>query len=614
MTNHQAKPKPVLPAFIRYYRPHRHLLFLDLACALVISLIDLAFPMASRFALQTLLPQGRYRTFFLLVFSFIGLYLIRSGMHYVINYWGHMLGARMEADMRRDLFAHLQKLSHRFYDNTRTGQLMSRVINDLFEISELAHHGPEDLFLSAIMLTGSFIALISIEWRLALVLFTAIPLFIVFVILQRKRMSNASKEVKKKTAAINSSLENSISGIRVAKAFVNEAYENEKFNEGNSLYRSAKSGFYQAMAVFHSGMTLMTGFLNVCVIGFGGLLIQRQLMDFADLIAFSLYVQSFLSPVQKLGNFVEQYTAGMAGFERFTEMMAVDPEIVDAADAVDLTEVTGTIRFEKVTFAYKEGHFVLENLNLEIPAGSTLALVGPSGGGKTTLCHLIPRFYDVTGGSILLDGRDIKTIRLASLREKIGIVQQDVFLFAGSILDNIRYGNIHATDEAVEQAARLADIHDFIASLPDGYHTEVGERGIQLSGGQKQRISIARIFLKNPPILILDEATSALDNETEHRIQASLDHLSRGRTTLVIAHRLTTVRKAQTIVFIDEEGIREVGSHEALIEQNGAYARLYRASLSRDDRDPVDSLSRLEGPLPSDDRLHLSAAAFRKGL
>ncbi len=613
MTGQSEKGSKTLPAFIRYYRPHRHLLFLDLACALMISLIDLAFPMASRYALQTLLPQGRFRAFFLLVFSFVGLYLVRSGMHYVINYWGHMLGARMEADMRRDLFSHLQKLSHRFYDNTRTGQLMSRVINDLFEIGELAHHGPEDLFISALMLTGSFIALISIEWRLALVLFTAIPLFVTFVILQRKAMSNASKEVKKKTAAINASLENSISGIRVAKAFVNEAYENEKFNEGNSLYRTAKSRFYQAMAVFHSGMTLMIGFLNVCVIGFGGYLIQRGTMDFADLIAFSLYVQSFLSPVQKLGNFVEQFTSGMAGFERFTEMMAVDPEIVDAPGAIELADVRGEIRFEDVSFAYKQGHSVLDHLNLEIPAGSTLALVGPSGGGKTTLCHLIPRFYDVSAGRILMDGIDVKNIKLASLREKIGIVQQDVFLFAGSIMDNIRYGNVHATDEAVEQAARLADIHDFIAALPDGYLTEVGERGIQLSGGQKQRVSIARIFLKNPPVLILDEATSALDNETEHRIQASLDRLSHGRTTLVIAHRLTTVRKAETIVFIDEEGIREIGSHEDLLANNGAYARLYRASTSRDEADSDAAALDLSGAPIASDRLRMPAAAFRKG-
>jgi len=353
-------------------------------------------------------------------------------------------------------------------------------------------------------------------------------------------------------------------------------------------------------------MSLMTGILNVLVIGVGGYLIQQQMMDFADLVAFSLYVQSFLSPVQKLGNFVEQYTAGMAGFERFTEMMAVEPDIIDAQDAVELAEVKGDIIFEDVSFAYKEGHAVLAHLDLSIPAGSTLALVGPSGGGKTTLCHLIPRFYDVTGGRIQLDGQDIKKIRLASLREKVGIVQQDVFLFAGSILENIRYGNRMATDDAVEQAARMADIHDFVTTLPDGYLTEVGERGIQLSGGQKQRISIARIFLKNPPILILDEATSALDNETEHRIQASLDRLSQGRTTLVIAHRLTTVRNAETIVFIDEEGIREIGSHEDLIAKNGAYARLYRASIAPDIEGVGREAFESDGQASRHDRLRLS--------
>ena len=572
--------------FITYYRPHIRLLILDLMCATGMSLIDLAFPMATRHALQVLLPQGLFRPFFLLVVFFVGLYVIRSAMSFTINYWGHMLGARMEADMRRDLFAHLQTLSHRFYDQTRTGQLMSRVINDLFEISELAHHGPEDLFISCLMLVGSFIALLTIQWRLAVVLFAAMPLIIVFVTLQRRRMSQASREVKKKTAAINASLENSISGIRVAKAFANEPYEIEKFGEDNSQYRGAKRAFYYAMAVFYSGMNFMTGMLNVIVIGYGGYLIQRQQMNFADLIAFSLYVNSFLAPVQKLANFVEQYSAGMAGFERFAEMMAIEPEIVDAPDAVTLDGVRGDIRFEDVTFAYKEGQTVLDHLSLDIPAGSTLALVGPSGGGKTTLCHLIPRFYECLAGRITLDGADISHIRLASLRANIGIVQQDVFLFAGTIFDNIRYGRIDASENEIVAAAKQAEIHEFIASLPEGYQTEVGERGIKLSGGQKQRISIARIFLKNPPILILDEATSALDSETEFRIQQALDRLAHGRTTLVIAHRLTTVRHADTIVVIDEDGIREIGSHQDLLARGGAYSRLCRTAFRADDVEP----------------------------
>ncbi len=580
----QAASRPdSLRFFITYYRPHVRLLILDLICATGISLIDLAFPMATRHALQVLLPQNLFRPFFLLVGSFIVLYAIRSAMSFTINYWGHLLGARMETDMRRDLFAHLQKLSHRFYDQTRTGQLMSRVINDLFEISELAHHGPEDLFISTLMIVGSFIALLTIQWRLAIVLFAAMPLIILFVTRQRRRMSQASREVKKKTAAINASLENSISGIRVAKAFANEPFEIEKFGRDNGEYRGAKRSFYHAMAIFYSGMNFMTGMLNVIVIGYGGFLIQRQLMGFADLIAFSLYVNSFLSPVQKLANFVEQYSAGMAGFERFSEMMGIEPEIVDAPDAITLGSVHGDIRFEDVTFAYKEGLTVLDHLSLDIPAGSTLALVGPSGGGKTTLCHLIPRFYEVMAGRITLDGTDISRIRLASLRESIGIVQQDVFLFAGSIFDNIRYGRISATEAEVVEAAKKAEIHDFIAGLPDGYQTEVGERGIKLSGGQKQRISIARIFLKNPPVLILDEATSALDSETEYRIQQSLDRLARGRTTLVIAHRLTTVRHADAIVVIDEDGIQEIGTHRELIARGGAYARLSRTAFRDDD-------------------------------
>lgn len=601
--------KPPLSLFLSYYKPHRKLLLLDLLCALGISLIDLAFPMATRHALQVMLPQGLFWQFYLLIGSFVLLYLLRTLMQFVITYWGHLLGARMEADMRGDLFSHLQKLSHRFYDGTRTGQLMSRVVNDLFEISELAHHGPEDLFISILMLAGSFIALMSIQWRLAIVLFTAIPLILAFVLLQRRNMSKASKEVKQKTGVLNAQLENSISGIRVAKAFTNEEFEIEKFGEDNNAFRNAKRGFYHAMAVFHSVMNAMTGILNVIVIGVGGLLIQRQLMSFADLVAFTLYVGAFLSPIQKLANFVEQYSAGMAGFTRFAELMALEPEIVDAPDAVTLGDVKGDIKFEDVSFAYKEGQTILNNISLDIPAGSTLALVGPSGGGKTTLCHLIPRFYDVISGRITLDGIDIAKIKLSSLRASIGIVQQDVFLFAGSIYDNIRYGRIDASEEEVIAAARQAEIHDFITGLADGYLTEVGERGIQLSGGQKQRVSIARIFLKNPPVLILDEATSALDTETESRIQASLDRLSAGRTTLVIAHRLTTVRHADSIVVIDEEGIRERGTHAELLARGGTYARLCRTAFRRDEQDGQDEKAALSAGMLINDTADPTACA-----
>lgn len=442
---------------------------------------------------------------------------------------------------------------------------------------ELAHHGPEDLFISAVTLIGALIMLMTIQWKLALVVFLLVPLIILFTIFRRKRMSAASAKVKERTAGINADIESSISGARTAKAFTNETYEIERFEKGNGTYREAKREFYRQMGTFQAGMDFLTSIMNVAVIAFGGLLIMGGSLDYIDLITFTLYVGTFLQPIRRLAAFVEQYTTGMAGFKRFRQLMAVEPDITDAPDARPLGGVRGDITFQDVTFSYDEGVRVLDHVNLHIRAGETLALVGPSGGGKSTLCHLIPRFYEATAGSITIDGKDIWRVTLASLRGSIGIVQQEVMLFAGTIMENIRYGRITATDEEVIEAAKRAEIHEDILAMPDGYQTYVGERGMMLSGGQKQRVSIARIFLKNPPILLLDEATSALDTVTEARIQAAFDELARGRTTLVIAHRLSTVRGADKIAFIDHEGIREMGTHDELMRKNGEYAALCKA-------------------------------------
>ncbi len=568
----------MIKKFARYYRPYWKLFALDMFCALMIAAVDLLFPMVSRWTMQELLPKNAYAVFFTVIGALVAAYLVRAGFQYFVNYWGHVLGAYMEADMRRDLFRHLQKLPFRFYDKNRTGQLMSRVVNDLFEVVELAHHGPEDLFISLVTLVGAFIILLTIQWKLALVVFALVPLIVWFTARRRRKMSAASRQVKEQTAGINADIESSISGVRVAKAFNNETYEYEKFEKGNARYRNAKKGFYRQMGIFQSGMDFLTSIMNVAVIAFGGALIMSSQLDYIDLLTFTLYVGTFLQPIRRLSSFVEQYTVGMAGFGRFQDLLAVEPDISDAPGAAPLKDVRGDIRFEDVTFSYDEGVNVLAGVNLSIRAGQTVALVGPSGGGKSTLCHLIPRFYEPTAGRITIDGRDIRDVTLQSLRDSVGIVQQDVMLFAGTILDNIRYGRLDATDEEVVEAARQAEIHEDILAMPDGYQTYVGERGIMLSGGQKQRVSIARIFLKNPPVLILDEATSALDTVTEAHIQAAFDKLAKGRTTLIIAHRLSTVRHADEIAYIDSVGVRETGTHEELMAAEGLYARLYAAT------------------------------------
>ena len=572
----KAAPKRgAIREFVSYYKPHKRMFFLDMCCALVISLIDIVFPVFTRRVLYDYIPNQLMRTFLIMAAGMLVLFLIRTAAQWVVTYLGHVMGVHIEADMRADIFAHMQKLGFSFYDKNRTGLLMSRVTNDLFEITELAHHGPEDLFISIVTMAGAFIVLWNIQWKLALVLMVSVPLIVTFVALRRSRMMKVSRAVKQRTAGINAEIESSISGIRVAKAFGNEAKEIQKFSDCTGRYVEAKRGYYRVMASFFSGTELMMNLMSLSVIFAGSYLIMKEQMDIATLVTFNMYVASVQSPIRKLTQFTEMFTQGMAGFQRFRAIMHEDPDIVDTPDAKELKNVQGEIEFRDVTFTYdKEKEAVLEHVNLHIRPGEMLALVGPSGGGKSTLCQLIPRFYETTSGSITVDGQDIRDVKLADLRNSIGIVQQDVFLFAGSILENIRYGRPDATMDEVVEAAKQAEIHEDILHMPNGYDTLVGERGVMLSGGQKQRVSIARIFLKNPRVLILDEATSALDTATERKIQQAFDRLAKGRTTLVIAHRLSTIRHADEIIVIGEHGILERGTHAELVKLGGAYAEL----------------------------------------
>lgn len=548
--------------------------------AFLISIFDLIFPLFTRNMINEIIPEGKMDLLLTWTIVMGVLFILRYISTYIVAYWGHLLGVKIEHDMRRDLFTHLQTLPFSYYDNTKTGHIMSRMVNDLRDITELAHHGPEDLFISAVMLIGSFVVLMTIEWRLTLILFAFIPILVYFAISKRKRMEQTFRKVREKIANVNSQLENSISGIRVSKSFTNEDYEIEKFNYGNMSFANARKESYKVMAEFISGVGIISNVLNLLVISLGGYFVYKNIIDFGDLFAYTLYVNFFMQPIRRLTEFTQQLQDGMTGFERFIEVMEIEPDIVDADNALEMENIKGEITFENVSFSYVNGEdVVLSNLNLKIEPGKTVALVGPSGAGKSTLCHLVPRFYEIKDGSIKIDNIDIRDIKLKSLRQNIGLVQQDVFLFTGTIKENILYGDPRATDEEIIDSAKKASIHDFIKTLPDGYNTYIGEKGVRLSGGQKQRISIARLFLKNPPILILDEATSALDNETEIMIQRSLNDLSRGRTTLVIAHRLSTIKNADEILVLTGEGIIENGSHNDLINKNGLYSKLYNSQF-----------------------------------
>ncbi len=569
MTSNRQGKRGYLRIFASYYRPHWKLFALDMVCALFICIVDLAFPYFSRLAMKELLPGKLFATFFAVMAVLAAAYVLKGVFYYIVTYWGHLLGVRMEADIRRDLFGHMQDLSFSFYDKNRTGQLMSRVTGDLFEITELAHHGPEDLFISTVTLVGAFVIMLTIRWELALIVFAVVPLFALFTILQRKRMMRCSTEVKAKLAGINGEVESSISGMRTAKAFANEDAESAKFAAANDQFRTAKRGYYQAMATYQSGLELAMGMMSVLVIAFGGLLIMQGKMDLADLTAFSLYVTTFITPIRKLSAFVEQFMQGMAGFKRFVELMEVEPEIQDAPGAADLTDVKGDILVDDVTFRYESSaEDVLSHVNLHVRPGETVAVVGPSGGGKSTLCQLIPRFYDVTEGRILVDGHDVRSLKQHSLRENIGIVQQDVFLFAGTIYDNIRYGRPDATEAEIvagcgQAGGDLRRHPGHARRLPD-------------PGGRAGRHALRRPEAAWP-ILILDEATSALDSVTEDHIQSAFDALAEGRTTLIIAHRLSTIRSASRIIVIDGAGIQEEGTHEELLAAGGEYARLWNA-------------------------------------
>ena len=566
-----------LAVFASYIAPHRDAFALDMCLSLAVALVDLAFPYVTRHTMNTLLPQKQFAAFFSVMALLFAAYLLRAWFQYLITIVGHRMGTLVEADMRRDVFMHMQSLSFSFFDRNRTGVLMARVTSDLFEIVELAHHGPENILTCSVTLLGSLIILLTVNVKLTLVLIVLLPLCVAFSVRQRLRMQEANKDVKIRTGEINAAIESGISGIRTSKAFAAEKAEDAKFDLANEAFKTSKVRYYRSMGLFNAGIEATVGIMQVAVVTAGGLLIMRGELDFVDLLTFTLYVSAFISPIRKLVQFMEVYAQGSAGFDRFVELMRTKPEIQDAPDAGVLSDVRGEIRFDHVSFSYKSGIPVLNDISLTIAPGETFALVGSTGGGKTTICHLIPRFYDVTSGAVLVDGKDVRTLTQESLRQNIGIIQQDVFLFAGTIMENIRYGRPSATDREVIQAAICAEIHEDIMHMPDGYQSFVGERGVVLSGGQKQRISIARVFLKNPPILILDEATSALDSVTEQRIQRSIDRLSEGKTVVVIAHRLSTIRNADRIAVVDAQHIVEQGTREELLARGGSYAALEHA-------------------------------------
>lgn len=568
-----------LKKFIHYYGPYKTVFFIDLLCAAIISLVDLAYPQILRSATKTLFTQDKAIILQALPWIAIGLfmmYVIQSFCKYYVSCQGHIMGAKMERDMRQELFEHYEELSFSYYSQNNSGQMMSKLVSDLFDISEFAHHGPENLFISLVKIVGSFIFLFLINKKLALPLIVLVILMFLFSFRQNQKMQRTFMENRKKIGDVNASLQDTLSGIRVVQSFTNEEIEKEKFQKSNHAFLVSKKDNYRCMGEFMSSNLFFQGMMYLVTLVYGGYLIANNEMSAADLAMYALYIGIFISPIQILVELMEMMQKGLSGFRRFLDVMETEPEIQDAPDAVELKDVKGRVCYEDVSFHYSDDETtVLSHVSIEIPAGKSVALVGPSGGGKTTICSLLPRFYDVTGGRVTVDGQDIRSLTLKSLRSQIGVVQQDVYLFSGSIRDNIAYGKPDATEEEIIEAAKCANIHDFIMELPDQYDTFVGERGARLSGGQKQRISIARVFLKNPPILIFDEATSALDNESERWIQHSLEELSKNRTTITIAHRLSTIKNADEIIVITENGIAERGTHETLLEKNGIYAGYY---------------------------------------
>lgn len=565
--------------FAKYYKPHIGLFVLDMVCAFIISMTDLVYPMVTRKFMNEIIPNKQIELIFKFGVGLLVLYIIRMILEYIVGYYGHLLGIRMEYDMRKEVFSHIQKLPISFFDNTKIGKIMSRIVNDLNEISELAHHGPEDLFISIVMLSGSFLLLLTINIKLTLITFAIVPFMILFTMLYNSKMRSNFRKMRESLADVNASLEDSISGIRVVKSFTNEEYEEEKFDYGNETFKVIRGQSFKYLGTFHGGINFFTNIATLIALVAGGYFVATNQIQNGDLVAYLIYINQFLQPIRKLANFVEQYQKGMAGFKRFDELMEIEPDIKDKEDAVEIEKIKGRVTFQNVTFSYDDKNEVLSDVNLQVNQGETVAIVGPSGAGKSTLCNLIPRFYEIDGGSIKIDNVDIKDLKLHNLRGNIGVVQQDVFLFSGTVKENILYGKLDATNEELISAAKAANAHNFIMELPDGYDTYIGERGVKLSGGQKQRISIARMFLKNPPILILDEATSSLDNQSEAVIQSSINELAKNRTTFIIAHRLATVKSAKRIIVLTDNGIEEEGTHIELMEKKGVYYGLYNSQF-----------------------------------
>ncbi|CAH0347108.1 ABC transporter ATP-binding protein [Bacillus sp. CECT 9360] len=571
----------MLRRFYSYYLPHKKLFMLDFSSAVIVAVLELGFPLAVQWFIDDLLPQNDWPAIVSVSIGLLLLYVLSTFLQYIVNYWGHKLGINIETDMRQQLFQHVQKQSFKFFDDTKTGHIMSRITNDLFDIGELAHHGPEDVFIAVMTFIGVFWIMLTINVQLALVTMLIIPFLVWVIVFSNIRMNRAWKAMYSDIADVNARVEDSVSGVRVVQSFTNENYEISRFEKNNRKFRKAKLFGYRTMSFSASGIYMMTRFMTLAVLVVGAWLSYNKHLSYGELVGFVLYVNVLFKPVDKIAALMELYPKGMAGFKRFTEMLDIEPDVKDSQDAVEIASLRGDIRFTDVSFSYNDKKQVLAGIDLSIKAGETVAFVGPSGAGKTTICSLIPRFYDVEAGSITIDGLDIRDMTKHSLRSQIGIVQQDVFLFTGTLKENIAYGMLDASDEEIEEAAKQAHLEKFIEGLPDGYETQIGERGLKLSGGQKQRIAIARMFLKNPPILILDEATSALDTETEMVIQNALNELAKNRTTLVIAHRLATIRNADRIVVVTEEGIAEDGSHDELIEQGGVFANLHRIQFQR---------------------------------